>query len=99
MSSEYPGPTYNVLFLCTGNSARSIMAECILERVGRGRFLAFSAGNHSTGAVNPFVLDLLKRRNHPVGELRSKNWEEFARPGAPERKLREMGRRSETAEA
>lgn len=75
---------YNVLFLCTGNSARSILAEAILQREGLGRFKAFSAGSHSKGKVHPFALDLLKRQNHPVDGLRSKNWDEFAAPGAPE---------------
>jgi arsenate reductase len=74
---------FNVLFLCTGNSARSILAECILNREGRGRFQAFSAGSQPKGQVHPFALDLLKKMNHPTAGLRSKSWDEFARAGAP----------------
>ncbi|WP_374306692.1 arsenate reductase ArsC [Dongia sp.] len=74
---------YNVLFLCTGNSARSILAESILSREGQGRFRAFSAGSQPKGEVHPFAISLLKKMNHPVEELRSKNWDEFAADGAP----------------
>jgi arsenate reductase len=74
---------FNVLFLCTGNSARSIIAEAYLNAAGQGRFVALSAGSHPAGAVNPFALELLqKNRIEPAG-LRSKNWDEFAKPGAP----------------
>ena len=75
--------TYNVLFLCTGNSARSIMAECLLNQWGRGRYRAFSAGSHPKGRVHPFTIELLQRLKFNTGDLRSKDWEEFARPGAP----------------
>ena len=74
---------YNVLFLCTGNSARSILAECIMNREGHGRFRGFSAGSHPKGEVHPHALALLKKMNHPTADLRSKSWEEFAKPGAP----------------
>ena len=73
----------NVLFLCTGNSARSILAESILNRDGAGRFCAFSAGSHPKGEVHPHALDLLRKLNHPLAGLRSKSWEEFAVAGAP----------------
>lgn len=75
--------SYNVLFLCTGNSARSILAESILNRIGGGRFHGYSAGSHPKGEVHPFALDILKKHNYPVAELRSKSWEEFTAPGAP----------------
>jgi arsenate reductase len=75
---------YNVLFLCTGNSARSIIAEAILNREGHGRFKAFSAGSHPKGQVNPRTLDLLRKFNCDVSTLRSKSWGEFAQAGAPE---------------
>ena len=75
---------FNVLFLCTGNSARSILAEAILNRVGHGRFQAFSAGSQPKGEVHPYALQLLESLNHDVSFARSKSWEEFAAPGAPE---------------
>ncbi len=75
---------YNVLFLCTGNSARSILAEAILNRVGQGRFKAWSAGSQPKGEVHPYALQLLKSLNHDTSFARSKSWEEFATPGAPE---------------
>lgn len=74
---------FNVLFLCTGNSARSILAEACLNAKGRGSFTGYSAGSHPAGAVNPFALELLNKNRIDTAELRSKSWDEFARPGAP----------------
>ncbi len=74
---------YNVLFICTGNSARSVLAESILNREGMGRFKAFSAGSHPTGQVHPIAIDVLKSMNYKTDHLRSKDWQEFAELDAP----------------
>jgi arsenate reductase len=75
---------YNVLFLCTGNSARSIMAEAIMNHKGRPNFIAYSAGSDPTGRVNPHALEMLQTARLPIDGYRGKSWEEFGRPGAPE---------------
>lgn len=76
--------TYNVLFLCTGNSARSIIGEVVLNRFGKGRFHAFSAGSHPQGQVNPFAIELLQSNHFSTEGLRSKSWDEFSGPDAPQ---------------
>jgi protein-tyrosine-phosphatase len=78
-----PERVYNVLFLCTGNSARSILAESILRKEGRNHFRAFSAGSQPKGKVNPFAIKVLQSLDYPTDDLRSKSWEEFANPSAP----------------
>ena len=83
MESRAEQKSFNVLFLCTGNSARSIMGEAVLNRAGRGIFRAYSAGSHPKGQVHPYTLDLLRGLNFDVGSLRSKSWSEFSGPGAP----------------
>lgn len=75
---------YNVLFLCTHNSARSVIAECIMNRLGMGKFRGFSAGSAPRGAIHPYALDMLRQQNYDVSGLRSKSWDEFAEPGAPQ---------------
>jgi protein-tyrosine-phosphatase len=79
-----PAPRYNVLFLCTGNSARSLLAECALARWGEGRFASFSAGSHPKDTPHPHALALLESLHYDVSGLRSKSWDEFAAAGAPE---------------
>jgi arsenate reductase len=84
MRDEQPARPFNVLFLCTGNSARSILGEAILNRIGKDKFVGYSAGSQPKGTVHPQALALLERLGYPTGGLRSKNWNEFAASGAPQ---------------
>jgi arsenate reductase len=84
MRAASPGKPFNVLFLCTGNSARSILAEAHLNRAGQGNLKAYSAGSQPKGQVHPYARELLRKLNFDVSGLRSKSWLEFAQPGAPE---------------
>jgi arsenate reductase len=84
MREQIPDRPFNVLFLCTGNSARSILAEAILNRVAHGKFVAYSAGSDPKGQVNPHALTLLERLGYQIEGLRSKSWSEFATSGAPD---------------
>jgi protein-tyrosine-phosphatase len=83
MREQKPDRPYNVLFLCTGNSARSILGEVLLNRIGKGKFVAYSAGSQPKGQVHPEALALLRRLGFDTAGLRSKSWDAFARPGAP----------------
>jgi protein-tyrosine-phosphatase len=83
MKVQQPDRAYNVLFLCTGNSARSILGEAILNKIGVGKFKAYSAGSAPRGEVNPHSIALLRRLGYPTEGLRAKSWDEFSRPGAP----------------
>lgn len=84
MEPKVPDQTYNVLFLCTGNSARSILGEALMNKMGGGRFRAYSAGSQPKGEVHPMSLEVLDSFGYPTDSLRSKNWSEFTKPGAPE---------------
>jgi arsenate reductase len=82
-TAEMSARPFNVLFICTGNSARSVLAEALLNGLGRGRFRAYSAGSHPAGKVNPLALELIEKNGLPAQGLRSKSWDEFTQPGAP----------------